>query len=330
MVEYAKPWLSLKQQIETLKLRGVEIGSEEEATTVLRQVGYYRLTGYLYPFRDSEPYRDDNGRERTRVLNDYRPGTSIADATRLIDYDRGLRLLVIEAVDRIEVSLRMQVGHRLGHLGAFAHRDPVNFTSSFTEIRAHRGENSPIVSRWTTWLERVHGRQAESDEAFVAHFRQKYDDNLPIWALTEILELGQLSRLYAGLDRVLATEIANAYGVPTKRVFGSWIASVNYVRNVSAHHARLFNRKLVQAPALPTAGQIPPLDHLRHSTSAKARFGVYNALAIMAHLVRTIDPKCDWNHRIATHLASFPSGTLTTADLGAPIDWMSLNLWGGN
>ena len=57
-------------------------------------------------------------------------------------------------------------------------------------------------------------RQADSDEAFVAHFRNKYDDEMLIWALTEILELGHLGRLYSGLNNSLATEIATAYGAP--------------------------------------------------------------------------------------------------------------------
>ena len=81
------------------------------------------------------------------------------------------------------------------------------------------------------------------------HFREKYDDRMPVWALTELLELGQLSVLYRGLRQQDAEEIALAFGAPTKRIMVSWLASLNYVRNVAAHHARLFNRKLQHAPA---------------------------------------------------------------------------------
>ena len=111
MPEYAKPWLSLDEQVDKLESRGVDIGSASSAKLILQQVGYYRLTGYLYSFRDSEIYADDSGRERIRVLGNYRPGTSIAYAARLIDYDRELRMLVLDAVERIEVSLRMQIGY---------------------------------------------------------------------------------------------------------------------------------------------------------------------------------------------------------------------------
>ena len=82
-------------------------------------------------------------------------------------------------------------------------------------------------------------------DARATHFREKYDDQMPIWALTEIMELGHLSRLYVGLTNSIATEIATAYAVPSKRVMSSWIASLNYVRNVAAHHARISNRKVL-------------------------------------------------------------------------------------
>jgi abortive infection bacteriophage resistance protein len=324
--EYVKPWLSLEAQMGRLQDRGVDVGSRAGATAVLRRVGYYRLTGYLYPFRESERYRDDRGREHVRICSEYRPGTSIAYAAELIDFDRTLRMLVLDAVERIEVSLRMQIGYTLGARSAFAHRDPANFVPAFVagEPGARPGEPDTGLGRW---LARVQERQNRSDEAFVLHFRERYDGILPIWALTEILELGHLGRLYGALQNDLSTTIANAYSVPTKKIFGSWIASINYVRNVAAHHARLFNRKLVAAPSRPRPGRIPLLDHLRDAEGAKAEFGVYNALAVMAYLLRTIDPECQWNRRVAAHLAGFPPGALSTGDMGAPPGWEEHTLW---
>ncbi|POH71770.1 Abi family protein [Arthrobacter glacialis] len=95
---------------------------------------------------------------------------------------------------------------------------------------------------------------------------------MPIWALTEILEMGLLGRLYAGLNNSLATEIVQAYGAPTKKLLTSWISCLNYIRIVSAHHARLFNRKLVAASGRPKPGLVPALDHLQDETSAKKPF----------------------------------------------------------
>lgn len=84
-------------------------------------MGYYRLTGYLYPFRESEIRVDDDGRRRVNVLGTYRAGTSIVDAVALIDFDRSLHMLVLEGIERIGISLRMQIGYALGKESPFAH-----------------------------------------------------------------------------------------------------------------------------------------------------------------------------------------------------------------
>lgn len=84
MAEYAKPWLTLEDQVARLESYGVELGDRAGAVALLRRVRYYRLTGYLFPFRESEQYVDDDGRARTRVLSDYRPGTTLAHAEAII------------------------------------------------------------------------------------------------------------------------------------------------------------------------------------------------------------------------------------------------------
>lgn len=327
-MEYAKPWLSIDEQIDRLAGHGVQIEDRGRAASVLQAVGYYRLTGYLYPFRESEQYVDDEGRTRIRVLSNYLAGTTLRHAEDIIDYDRRLRLLVMDGVERIEVAARMRIGHVLGRRSPFAYEDPDYFTEAFTTESTDARDPGP--SRHVRWLQRVNDRKASSDEKFVEHFREKYDDRMPVWALTEILELGHLSVLYRGMHQQDAEEIALAFGSPTKKTMASWLASLNYVRNVAAHHARLFNRKLQHAPSRPRAGKVPVLDHLRDEEKAKGVFGTYNALAIIAHLLPSIDTSTGWAQQMAALLRSFPaSHALTTESLGAPRNWESLDLWRG-
>lgn len=327
MVDYAKPWLSIEDQIDKFVARGLIVPDHTTAVGLLRTVGYYRLTGYLYPFRTSESYVDD-GRERVRVLNVYRDGTSIEDAARLIDFDRELRLLALDAVERIEIALRTELGYTIGRVGAFAHEDAATFVPAFAEARTDPATGSPMPSPLGEWLRRVQERRDSSDEAFVAHFRTKYDDQMPIWALTELLELGQLSRLYGGLRNDLATQIATSFDVPTKRLMASWIATINYVRNVAAHHARLFNRKLVTAPKRPKPEQVPLLAHLSEGDVPK-RFGSYSAFAVMAYLLRAIDADSDWTARVADHLRHFPeTPVLNVKSMGVASGWLDQRLWG--
>lgn len=328
MVEYTKPWLSLEEQVERLAIRGVDVGDRDRASALLKAIGYYRLTGYLYPFRESEQYVDGEGRARTRVLGGYRPATTLHHVESVIDFDRRLRMLVMGGVERIEVAVRMRVGYVLGRASAFAHEDPACFTAAFAAPGTGSETGEPTPSSHARWLQRVEERRAKSDEQFVAHFREKYDDRMPVWALTEILELGQVSVLYRGLGQQDAGEIAAAFGVPTKKIMVSWLASLNYVRNVAAHHARLFNRKLQHAPARPKVGQVPVLDHLRDAETAKGVFGTYNALAVIAYLLHSIDLESGWSHRLVELLRTFPtSHALTIKSLGIPQGWESLDLW---
>lgn len=326
MVEYTKDWLSVERQVERLKEHDLEMLDEDHAVRVLAAIGYYRLTGYLYPFRRSETYVDDEGRTRVRVLSGFRSGTRLSHAQEIIDFDRRLRMLVLDGLERIEVAVRMRIGYVLGRASAFAYEDPTRFVGAFTadgtDIR------DPKPSKHVQWLQRVSARQAGSDEKFVEHFREKYDDRMPVWALTEILELGHLSVLYRGMNQVDAEELARALGVPTKKLMASWLASLNYMRNVAAHHARLFNRKLQNAPSRPKIGQIPVLDHLRQSEHPKQVYGTYNALAVIAYLLPSIDPDTDWAARVAALFRDFPtSDVLTIESLGAPVDWDALELW---
>lgn len=339
MPDYQKPWLTLDDQLARLRERGVSLGDEAECRQVLQATGYYRLSGYLYPFRESEIHLDGQ-RAKVRVLANYKPGTTLQLAVDLIDFDRRLRMHVLDGTERIEVSLRMRIGYELGRESPFAHLEPRSFMPSFLEPKSpvvaldgtresieallHRDEHR---SAHALLIERLRARQNESNESFVAHFREKYNNRMPIWALTEIMEMGHLSRLFSGLNTAISSAIVDYYGVPSKAVLGSWIATLNYVRNVAAHHARLFNRKLQTAPKRPPLGTIPLLDHLKSSAMPKD-FGTYNALAVMAYLLSTIDPAPDWSGGLVSLVDSFPSSPhIGESSMGFPPGWRSLDLW---
>jgi len=313
---YSKPWLTVDQQIDRLRARGVLVGDPVSAAEFIHRVGYYRLVGYLHPFRA----RTDGVEPVSELLEEYRRGTSIDHGRLLMEFDRDLRLLVLDAVERIEVAVRTRIAHVVGRNGPFAHLEPASFTQSFVTV------DETGTSGHDRWFERVRDRQSRSDETFVLHFRTRYAGRMPIWALTEILEFGQVARLFGGLANPIATEVAEAVGAPSKRVLGSWLASIIYVRNVAAHHARLFNRKLVVAPKRPAG--VAAFDHLRTTEHPKQVFGVYGALLAMAVLLERIDPECDWNGRLRDLFTRFPDVPgMGTRDLGAPSGWESEPVW---
>ncbi|WP_187977239.1 Abi family protein [Mycetocola sp. JXN-3] len=328
MVAYTKKWLSLDAQVARLAAKGLQFEEARECAQVLRAIGYYRFSGYLYPFRRSEWDFDGDRTVRVRVLDEVRDGVTLADVVDVIEFDRGLRALVLDGVERIEVALRMQLGYVLGRSSGTAHLEEAAFTDQFCDRTEIRDDGLPAESKHQRWQQKVSRHAAASGEPFVAHFREKYDDELPIWILTEVMEFGHISSVYPGLRNDLATEIAQHFGVPTKKIMNSWIASLNYVRNVAAHQGRLFNRKLVVAPKRPSSAAVPLLGHLHDVETAKRTFGVYNMLAVIAYLLRSIEPNGDWNRRVSAYMGRFPtSSSLTIESLGAPINWSQLQLW---
>jgi abortive infection bacteriophage resistance protein len=54
MIPYTKPFLTLDQQIALLLSRGLTIPDVNFAKDCLKNIGYYRLSGYWYPMRESK------------------------------------------------------------------------------------------------------------------------------------------------------------------------------------------------------------------------------------------------------------------------------------
>lgn len=305
---YDQPWLSLDEQVDHLERRGLEFGSRQDVTAALTRIGYFRLTGYLHPFLQRE-------------TDTYIPGTSLEYILRLVDADRRLRQIMLDGVDRIEVSLRMRLGHTLGEVDPFAHLDTSTFDPTF--VRRYK---------YARWLADASENHLRSGEHFVRHYADKYDGDLPIWALVELLGLGRLATMYDGLRNDLASPIAHDLGVPDRDLLRSWLAAVNDIRNAAAHHVRLFNRFLVIAPMRPRNGAIPELAHLAehpgvpdHPTGG---FRIYNVAAVIAYLTQRIDPQATWTSDMAEFVESFPRHRrLGVAAMGFFDDWHTEELW---
>jgi abortive infection bacteriophage resistance protein len=99
-----------------------------QAANWLRRVGYYRLSGYWYPFRQ----RGDDG----RVLETFRPGTNLDHAFNLYVFDKRLRLLMLDAIERVEVGLRVDIAILIGKGDPWAHRSRLTFNGYFNKPAA--------------------------------------------------------------------------------------------------------------------------------------------------------------------------------------------------
>jgi abortive infection bacteriophage resistance protein len=227
----------------------------------------------------------------------------------------------------VEVALRVKIGFTLGRRGAYAHLNDGALDGQFIRPRTGR----PSVHR--EWLDKVLTAQARSSEDFVVHFKNKYDGKLPVWVLTEIMDFGAMSYLYGGLKAVDRDEIAESLGVVDTNGSGNgpalvnWLRVLNYVRNVCAHHSRLWNRNLINQIAPRQLRGIPQLAHLS-APGGGAHFRVYSTLCILAFLLAGFGDESRWAAAVRDLLtAELPHCGRSLEELGMPANWTDSSLW---
>jgi len=317
LLSYHKPFVTIPSQVSLLQSRGMAITDAARAEAYLERVGYYRLSGYWHPFRKS---RLSNG---TRIVEDqFTVGTAFSDIVALYVFDKKLRLLFLDAIERIEVGLRVGIALQLGQRDAWAHRKTSEIDAKFLQ-QHYSGQ----CSKHQHWLVRVDDLAARSHEDFAKHFMANYSDPLPLWMSIELWDFGLMSTFLAGMKYVDQEALAKKYGVPRPDLLESWTRSINHVRNICAHHSRLWNRSPADQPRIPRTGEIPDLDHLRASNQQQTR--LYAVAAVIQYLLRTINPGSSWGARVAQLIETFP--VLPTGmgieRAGFPKQWQQLPLW---
>ncbi len=270
-MNYTKPALTFEQQADQLISRGMS-GDRSLIISRLTSVNYYRLSAYWVPFRNP-------GTEM------FANGTSIESVWDRYVFDRRLRLLTMDAIERIEIAVRTHLAYEHAHNhGAFGYAtDPASLPKLVGNERAE-------------FLRHVCGESARSRERFVAHFRGKYGANhayLPVWTATEIMAFGTILSFFRGASHRVKKNVASVFGVPQK-VFDSWLLTMNVIRNICAHHARLRNRELGVKPLIPFRGDYPDW----HTPFTLQNNRVFAILTICRHCVRQVAPQSSWDARV--------------------------------
>lgn len=217
-----------------------------------------------------------------------------------------MRLLVLDAIERVEVSARSRWAYELAHRhGPHGYLNP----------GLARAASLHAVN-----LESLKKEVDRSDEMFVRHFRDGYAEPLPpVWAVCEVMSLGQLSKWFANLTPMRTrTAIASRFGVDEK-TFASWLHHLTYIRNVCAHHGRFWNRDFRITPALP---KTKPANLARQFVFASRRS--YNTLTILLYLMDLICPHHHWRDRL---LQLIEAHAIDCTHMGFPQKWTDHSLW---
>lgn len=272
-------------------------GDPEVMAERLKVVSYYRLTAYWHPFREPD---------RT-----FAEGTQFDVIWDRYVFDRHLRLLVLDAIERIEIAIRTQIAHHhgLAH-GPFAYADtPTALPNLRPQWRRNRFEDELAI------------QHRNSKEVFVEHFNKNYGDihrHLPVWMACEIMSFGCMLTFFRSSHANIQRAVAKPLDVhPT--VLESWLLALNVVRNICAHHGRLWNRVLGIKPKLPDK------DTQWHTPIAIDNRRVFAILSICKVCLDKIAPQSHWPVRLYELLSRFPA--IPQDQIGIPNNWLDCPIW---
>jgi abortive infection bacteriophage resistance protein len=289
---FKKPSLSIANQIALMEKRGLVIADRGLAEHALAYISYYRLRAYWFYF-EVDPSNPDHP---------LRLGTTLEEVLALYDFDRRLRLLINDGIERIEVAAR----------GSWAYRLAMAYgPHGYLEKGLYRNAN-----QYRKNLEQLESEISRSHDTFIEHYHKAYGDPLlpPVWMVSEVISFGLLSKWVSALaSRGDRQAIARTLGL-NERVLTSFLHHLATVRNICAHHGRLWNRRLTVTTILPASP--PPL---AGSINSAADRQIYNTLVIMMHIMRQIAPQSDWSIRVRELLDEHPEQDYTA--MGFPSSW---------
>lgn len=293
---YTKPALTIDQQIALLESRGLTVRDKDQARHFLQFINYYRLSGYTICF---EQIIDGKRNHQ------FKPETSFDDIIALYNFDRHLRILVMDAIERIEVAIRTQICLHM----AVTHDDGHWYLRR--ELFKPGFNYNAFITKCTT-------EQKNSREKFVQHYRSSYShpETVPAWMITELLSMGTWSTVYKNLanrsDKKNVSDVFKLSPVDLE----SWLHALTYIRNLCAHHARLWNRHFTIKPkSSPQYAQ-----YMTPNTTFSAQAAIIHAL------LKIISPNSTWTTRLHKLLNNHPF--INSTRMGFSSGWSDNQFWG--
>ena len=291
--QYDKPQISIPEQIDLLKLDGLSFKDESKAKYTLENISLFRMKSYLMPLREI-------GQRK------FKKHACFEDAYALYKFDSELRKIICSELEKIEVSIRTQLSLIMGDYSGI--------------YWFEKSENFRNQSRHSGLLSSLKSELCRSDDEAIIGFQRKYSNLFPpTWITFEISSFGTLSMMYRYLRPGQARrKVARFYGL-SDTVMESWLHAIVYVRNICAHHSRLWNRKLSINALIPRSPQ------LTFITIPKDTKRVYYVLSIILYFIQTINPKNTFALRFKQLLSRYSN--VDTRAMGFPENWEEEKLW---
>ena len=304
---YTKQPLSIEQQIEKLKRRGLLIKDENSAANYLSNISYYRLRAYTFPFQDNKNDENDHCFIRKDIC--------FEDIIDLYCFDRHLRALVLNALEKIEVAIRTK----------FVYEYSIKTSDSHWFMDKKLFYN---VDKFDIIKEKITEDVNRSDEDFIKHYYSKYNFPAlpPAWMTLETLSFGNLSKLIANLDckSDAYKNISTVFGLPNSFILENWIYAFSVIRNYCAHHSRIWNKRFHVEIKLPYNTTFPFIERTIINSIRKNK--LFAILCCIQYISKIISPQSNFKNNL---IKSINEGgkLLNIKDMGFHPDWLNFNVW---
>lgn len=297
-----KPYRNYIDLVELLESRGMVIPDKARAERKLAQIGYYRLSGFWYPCRTIKQDLSDqvNASQKPVREDAFQPSTNFQAIIELYLFDKKLRQLMLDAIERIEVYVRSVIAHEVGYHSPLAYQDS-NFINP-SQTKDWTDKQGKIRNIWSEWTVKQKTQIDRSREDCIVWHRES-NKAMPFWVVVEAWDFGLMSKYYEILKQKHQNRIASRLGINDSSVLKDWLQEINTLRNRCAHHTRIWNQKN-NAP-LPVLGKEVFFKRLALNNKSLER--VYGLISIMWFLMQKIGPNSQWICDVADLIDSKPT-----------------------
>ncbi len=290
---------TIQDQIALLQSRNMRFKQVAYAPHFLSNISYYRLKGYWWEMQDD------------RVNHHFVNDSFFEDVIDLYNFDRHFRLIVFNAIERIEISLRTKLIYHLSlQYGPEWYLNP----SLFEEPK-----------RYNSFVAKLFQDISNSSEEFIIkHFDNHPAEHPESWKAMEVLTLGSLSKLYQNLKHQLPekTKIAREFGLYNQKYLSSWLLTITVIRNIIAHHSRLWNRVIINKYDWPPSTPGPLLNYIPDNRQRRKIFPLLSAIIYMNN---EISPGNSIKQELIDLFKKYPNIHLSR--MGFPNNWQKEPLW---
>ncbi|MFT5336159.1 MAG: abortive infection bacteriophage resistance protein [Luteibaculaceae bacterium] len=295
--DYPKKVISFDEQIKRLKERGLHIGNESEAKEYLRNISYFRLQGFWWDL------------QQDKKNHSFKEGVCFEQIISLYTFDRKLRLLLFDALERIEIAIRTKM----------AYYPSVEIDQWWFEVES----NFKNKAHFSESLKEIDKELLRTKEVFIKSHYNKYgnEHRPPAYKTLEVVSFGRLSKLYSNLKNNIPAKnrVAKELGLYNYTYLQSWFLAFTTIRNIIAHHSRLWNRNIHFRPKYLSNPEMPFIEKPENENS------LYYCMSCILYILNKVSKGHSIKEKLITLIEENQS--ISKSEMGIPENWREQPIW---